>query len=128
MSHTTSVIRNFTATNAAIGRSRIVRFDGTTQTLVLQASASTDNLIGVAEGVEIAASERVDVVLSGVAEVVAGAAFNAGAKLTSDSAGRAVAAAPSAGTNAQIVGVALQQAGAAGDIVSILVAPGAVQG
>lgn len=128
MSRTTSVIKTLTATAAVIEAFRIVKFDGTTKTAVLKASAATDAPIGVAEGIDIAASGRVDVVLSGLTKVVAGAAFNPGAYLASDASGRAVAAAPAAGTNNGIVGVAIEEATAAGDIVEILVAPQSRQG
>jgi NH3-dependent NAD+ synthetase len=128
MSHSTSVIKNLTATAAVIEAFRIVKFDGTTKTSVLKAAAATDAPIGVSDGVDIAASGRVDVVLSGLTKVTAGAAFNPGAYLTSDSAGRAVAAAPAAGTNNGIVGIAVEEATALGDIVEILVNPQSRQG
>ena len=128
MSHPNSVIKTLTATAAAIEAYRIVKFDGTTKTSVLKAAAATDAPVGVSEGIDTAASGRVDVVLSGLAKVTAGAAFNPGAYLTSDASGRAVAAAPAAGTNNGIVGVAIEEATAAGDIVEILVAPQSRQG
>ncbi len=131
MSHPSATIREMQATAAVIGARRIVRFDTTNQAQVLQASAVSDNLIGVVDSiVDVGASRSASVVLSGIAEngVVAGAAFAAGAKLTTDSQGRAVAAAPAAGTNNQIVGIALEQATAAGDIVRILVQQCTVQG
>jgi hypothetical protein len=128
MSHPTSVIKNLTATAAAIEAYRIVKFDSTNKTQVLKAAAATDAPIGVSEGVAVAASERVDVIMSGLAKVTAGAAFNPGQYLTSDSSGRAVAAAPSAGTNNGIVGIAIEEAVAAGDIVEILVNPQSRQG
>jgi hypothetical protein len=128
MSHPTSVIKTLTATAAAIEAFRIVKFDGTVKTTVLKAAAATDAPIGVSEGIDIAASGRVDVVVSGLTKVTAGAAFNPGAYLTSDGSGRAVAAAPAAGTNNGIVGIAIEEATAAGDIVEILVNPQSRQG
>ena len=71
---------------------------------------------------------RVDVVISGITEVEAGAAFSAGALLTADGTGRAIVAAPAAGVNNRIVGIALQPAGAAGDLVQINVTPLSLQG
>lgn len=128
MSRASSVIKTLTATAAVIEAFRIVKFDGTTKTAVLKASAATDAPIGVAEGIDIAASGRVDVVMSGLAKVVAGAAFNPGAYLTSDASGRAVAAAPAAGTNNGIVGIAVEEATAAGDVVEVFVSPQSRQG
>lgn len=128
MSHPSAFIRNFTATAAAIAANRIVKCDSTTQTLVLQSAAAADNHIGVSEGVAVAASERVDVILNGPAVVTAGAAFAAGVALTSDATGRAIAAAPAAGANVRVVGYAIEQAAAAGDLVLINVVPSTVQG
>lgn len=128
MSHPTSVIKTLTATVAAIEAYRIVKFDGTVKTTVLKAAAAADALIGVAEGVDIAASGRVDVVMLGLAKVIAGAAFNPGAYLTSDGSGRAIVSAAAAGVNNGIVGIAMEEATAAGDIVEILVNPHSRQG
>jgi hypothetical protein len=122
------LIKTYTATAAAINSRRIVKFDGTTKTLVLLAAAATDNSIGVATEVAAAASERVDVIHHGVTYVEAGAAFNPGAMLTADSVGRAVAASPAAGTNNRIVGIAIEEAAAAGDLVLMLVNPFSTQG
>lgn len=128
MSHPTSVIKTLTATAAVIEAFRIVKFDGTVKTSVLKAAAAADAPIGVAEGIDIAASGRVDVVITGLAKVTAGAAFSPGSYLTSDASGRAVAAAPAAGTNNGIVGIAIEEATAAGDVVEILVSPQSRQG
>ena len=60
----------------------------------------------------------------------AGASFANGAKsLTTltDANGRAVAAAPATGVNAQIIGIA-EVSGVSGDIGKVFIAPGAVQG
>lgn len=123
-----SITKTYTATNAAINARRIVKFDGTTKTLVLLAAAATDASIGITTEVAAAANERVDVIHIGVAYVEAGAAFNPGAMLTSDSSGRAVTASPGAGTNNRVVGLALEEAGAAGDLVLVLVNPFSTQG
>lgn len=122
------LVKTYTATAAAINARRIVKFDGTTKTLVLQAAAAADASIGVITEVAAAASERVDVVLQGVTYVEAGGTFNPGAMLTSDASGRAVAAVPSAGTNNRIVGIALEESTAAGDLVLLLVNPFSTQG
>jgi hypothetical protein len=64
----------------------------------------------------------------GIALVVAGAAITRGALVTSDSQGHAVTAAPAAGVNNRIVGMAYEAATAAGDIIRVFLAQGAVQG
>lgn len=128
MSQPTSVIKNLTATAAVIEAYRIVKFDATVKTSVLKAAAATDAPVGVSEGVDTAASGRVDVVMTGLTKVTAGAAYNPGTYLTSDASGRAVAAAPAAGVNNGIIGIAIEEATAAGDIVEILVNPQSRQG
>ncbi len=98
---------------------------------VVAAAAATDKLLGVTTGpvqLTSATGDRVDVVVQGVAEVLAGAAFVVGDKLTSDASGRAIVSAAAAGTNNPVVGVALKDASAAGDIVQILVSPQTYQG
>ncbi len=112
---------------AAIGARRIVQF-GASDALVALATAAANASIGVTTDIDAASAERVDVIHAGFAEVVAGAVFTRGALLTADANGAAIAAAPSAGTNARFVGFALASAIAAGDIVPIYVAPGSIQG
>lgn len=117
--------KNFGA-GAALTAYRIVRFSAADT--VVQASAVTDALIGVTNDVAAASGERQDVIVSGIAWVEAGAAFSIGALLTTDAQGRAVAAAPAAGTNNNVIGRAFRAAVAAGDRVEMLIAPGTTQG
>jgi hypothetical protein len=117
--------KNFTA-EAAIAAYRIVK-PGTADGQVVQAAAVGDALIGVANEVGAAITERQDVVVAGVAYVEYGGAVTRGDWLTSDSVGRALAAAPSAGTNNNVIGRALLS-GVSGDIGSVLIAPGRIQG
>lgn len=96
---------------------------------VVLAAAATDALIGVADNLgQATVNARVDVIQSGIAEATAGAAITRGALLSVDSSGRVITAAASAGANVRTIGVALDSAGAAGDIIPILVAPGSFQG
>ncbi|MCE2910381.1 MAG: DUF2190 domain-containing protein [Burkholderiaceae bacterium] len=114
-------------TGAAVARSRIVKFGADERTVVVGA-ASTDLLIGVSDDVAAPATgDVVDVVLSGVATVEYGGTVAAGAYLTSDATGRAVAAAPGAGVNAAIIGIAMV-AGVVGDLGAVLLSPGRIQG
>ena len=129
-----TLIKSYTAA-AAVTVRRIVKFDATSPNPNVQhavaasdASVGVSNMSGEGGGSSTALGGRVDVVLSGVCEVEAGAAFSAGALLTADASGRGIVAAPGAGTNNRIVGIALQPAGAAGDIVQVNVNPMSFQG
>lgn len=117
--------RNYVA-EAAINPYRIVKF-GTADGNVVQAAAAADALMGVCESVGPAIGERVDVVKSGIADVEFGGTVTRGAPLTSDSVGRAVAAAPGAGANVRIIGFA-EVSAVVGDIGPVLIAPGVMQG
>ena len=75
-----------------------------------------------------ALGERVDVVRVGIAWVEASAAITRGALITSDPTGRAVTAAPGAGLNNRIIGIADESASAAGDVIRFMLAPGMLQG
>jgi hypothetical protein len=118
--------KNYTA-DAAIGAYRIVKF-GSADGYIAQAAAATDLLMGVTDRVTAgAAGDRVDVIRSGIAEVEYGGNVTRGQKLTSDANGKAVAAAPSAGSNVQIIGIA-EVSGVSGDIGSLLICPSVMQG
>ncbi|QDL55927.1 capsid cement protein [Rhodoferax aquaticus] len=119
---------NFIA-DAAISNNRLVKF-GTGDRNVAVATAATDSIIGVVNEMPagIATGERVDVVRVGIAWVEAGAAITRGSLITSDAVGRAVTAAPAAGVNNRIIGVADESATAAGDVIRFVIEPGSVQG
>jgi hypothetical protein len=117
--------KNFLA-GGAIAAFRIVRFSAADT--VVQASAVGDGLIGVNDDAPALSGERCDVVMSGMCFVEAGAAFSAGARLTTDAQGRAVAAAPAAGVNNAIIGMAVDAAVAAGDIVRMMISQHSLQG
>jgi hypothetical protein len=120
--------RTFRA-NGAIAWWRIVAPHASIAGDVIQAAAATGALLGVCVQPKGAATtERVDVQLSGEVLVEAGAAFAAGALLTSDAQGRAVAAAPAAGVNNRIIGIALEAAAAAGDQCRLMITQCSLQG
>jgi hypothetical protein len=103
---------------------------GADDNTVVAAAAATDKLLGVTAGPTQNSSvtgDRVDIVVAGIGEVLAGGSFVVGDKLTSDGNGKAIVSAAAAGTNNPIVGVALKDA-ASGDIVQILVSPQTYQG
>lgn len=115
--------------NGAIADRRIVRPHASNAGQVVQAAAVSEALVGVVSQPKgVATLERVDVVHIGETLVEAGAAITAGALLTSDASGRAVTAAPAAGVNNRVVGVALEAATAAGDLIRVLISPCSVQG
>lgn len=120
-----NLVKNFVA-EAAIGKYRIVKF-GTADGQVVQGAAAADLLVGVSTDIAAAINERCDVIVDGQADVEYGGAVTRGALLTSDATGKAVAAAPAAGVNNRIIGIAMVS-GVAGDIGSVLVSPGSVQG
>lgn len=119
------LIKNLTAA-AAIAAYRIVEFAaaaGEVQT----ATASTDMLLGVTGPKGADAGDRIDVCLDGIRDIEFGGTVTQGAFVTADANGKAVAAAPGAGVNAYIIGQAMVS-GVDGDIGSIKLAPGRIQG
>ena len=118
------LIKNFKA-GAAIAKCRILKFDGNLD--LIQGAAVADKLIGVSTGIASASGDRVDVVLSGITEVEYGGNVTGGDLLTTDANGKAVTAAPAAGTNNRVIGVAMES-GVSGDIGSVLIEQGSVQG
>jgi hypothetical protein len=115
----------FTA-GGAISPYRIVRFSAAET--VVQAAAATESVIGVNTDLTIVSGERVEVMTHGIAWVEAGAAITIGAPVTADSVGRGITAAPAAGVNNRIIGLALDAAVAAGDQIRVLLSPGLMQG
>ena len=120
------LLKNFIA-DAAITPYRLVKF-GSADGKVIPAAAATDMIIGACNEVGPAIGERVDVVVVGVAYVEAGAAITRGSLITSDANGRAVVPAPAAGVNNRCIGVALDSATAAGDVITVLLSPCMIQG
>jgi len=117
--------KNFAA-GGAIAPYRIVRMSAADT--VVQAAAATEALIGIQNDVGPASGERTDIIIVGMAFIEAGAAFALGALLTSDAQGRGITAAPAAGVNNRIIGVAIDAAVAAGDIVRVQISQCSLQG
>lgn len=114
------------AAGAAIAARRLLKFsaDG----IVIQATAATDDLIGVSDSLGATAQgDRCDTYVGGVVEIDVGGNIGRGKPVTSDANGKAVQAAPAAGVNNRIIGFA-QATYVAGDIGEFLVAPGSLQG
>lgn len=123
--HSPGLTKSFKA-GAAIGRRLIVKFGAADET-VLPGAAATDLLLGVTTDIDAALGEPCDVHLGGIAEVIYGGNVTRGQKLTSDANGKAVAAAPAAGVNNQIIGIAMAS-GVADDIGAVLLDRSVMQG
>lgn len=107
---------------AAVNPKRVVKFDTAAGT-VIQAAADTDAFIGVAlNDLVSVAGQEIPVGVSGVVQVEAGAAITQGARLSSDSVGRALTAA----SGDAAWGKALQSASAAGSVITAVIASGTV--
>lgn len=119
------LIKNYVA-ETAVAQFRIVK-PGSTDDYVVQSTAATEALMGVSGFVGGDAGGRVDIIKSGITDVEYGGTVTRGDWLTSDASGKAVASAPAAGANANVIGRA-EVSGVAGDIGSVLIAPGRIQG
>jgi hypothetical protein len=117
---------NFTA-GAVIAPFRICKA-GAADNLAIQATASTAGMFGVSDSLGASAtSDRVDIHTSGVVDVEYGGTITRDDFLTSDADGKAVSAAPAAGTNARVIGIA-RVSGVVGDIGLVQIVPGRIQG
>lgn len=111
--HSGSHARAYTAA-AAIPARRFVKF--TADKTVGLATSATDDIIGVTADVGAdAAGDIVDVYRSGPAQVDFGGNVARGKEVVSDANGKAVQAAPAAGTTCRVGGIA-EQSRVAGDI------------
>ncbi|MBX9702379.1 MAG: DUF2190 family protein [Acetobacteraceae bacterium] len=119
------LLKNFTA-GGAIAAFRCVRLSAAET--VVQATAATDAVIGVVQELPVVLGERVDVAVSGIAFAEAQGTIALGDLLTAQGVGRVQPAAPAAGVNNRIIGIALEASTATGDIIRILLTPGSVQG
>jgi len=102
-----------------IAKRRIVAF-GTSDRSAVQATGSSDSLMGVTTELDAAPGERTDVILAGVADVEYGGNVARGALLTSDAQGRAVEA-----SSGRVIGIA-RVSGVLGDLGEVFIAPSLV--
>jgi hypothetical protein len=121
---TTGIEKSVTA-GAAITGFTIGKFGSDDNTMVPGAAAA-DLLSGVFQH-DAENGKEVRVMLSGITRVKLGGSVTRGAKLTSDASALAIAAAPSAGANAQVIGIAMAS-GVSGDIIPMLIALSVMQG
>ena len=114
------LIKSYTA-EGAIPASRIVTM-GTAETQTTLATSAADTALGVSQSQADAADGSViDVTMVGIVDVEAGAAIAAGAWVTADANGKAVAT-TTAGD--EVVGKALTSSAADGDIINLLIEGG----
>lgn len=111
---------------AAVPAFTIVKY-GTADGQVLPGAAVSDKLIGISTDIAAAINERCDYIAAGVADVLYGGTVTRGDQLTSDASGRAVTAAPAAGTNNRIIGVAMVS-GVVGDVGQVIISQSMMQG
>jgi hypothetical protein len=117
--------KNYTA-EGPIAAFTIVRA-GAADKGALQASAVSDPILGISTEVDVVSGERVDVVHEGIADLRLGGTVARGAPITTNASGLGVAAAPAAGVNNRIVGVAVI-GGVSGDIIKVIVSLSSLQG
>ncbi len=121
------ITKTFNA-EGTISQYRIVKV-GAADNGVLQATAVSESLLGVCVTPSgVVSGDRVDVQMFGECLIECGGAITRGAEITTDANGKAVAAAPAAGTNNRIVGIALATTLASGDIMPVLLVPSVKQG
>lgn len=122
---TPTLNKNYTA-ESAVTKFRIVAF-GSSEGQVIHAASATAKSMGVSMELDADLGDRVDIARAGIADVEYGGTIAAGDVLTADSEGRAVVAAPGAGANVRIAGIA-EYDGVTGDIGAMLVGCGFMQG
>lgn len=115
------LITNFNA-GAAVLPYRIIKH-GASDHVAIQSTGPSDFLIGVSDQLGAdAQGDPLDAIRSGIGEVEYGGNVTRGQPLTADADGKAVEAAPAAGTTARCIGHA-EVSGVAGDIGSVHIAP-----
>jgi hypothetical protein len=120
-----NLTKSYTA-EAAIGPFLIVK-PGAADYGVVVGAAVSDKLFGVSTEVSAVSGERVDIVHEGIADVKLGGTVVRGDFITSDATGQGLTAAPAAGTNNRVIGIAIIS-GVSGDIIPVLLDPSMLQG
>ncbi|MBI5885304.1 MAG: DUF2190 family protein [Deltaproteobacteria bacterium] len=123
----TSGLEKSVKCTAALATAYLIAKFGADDDTLSQATASTEELVGVFQHTTTAVGEEVRVMLDGISRVVLGGTVARGNYLTSDANGKAVTAAPAAGVNACVIGQALAS-GVAGDIIPVHIEKTRIQG
>lgn len=123
--HETNMMSKSCKAGSAISANTILKMGADDDSLI-PATAVSETLIGVAVDA-IASGDYGEVMLSGIARVKIGGTVTRGDKITTNASAQGVTAAPGAGTNNGIIGIALMS-GVANDIIPVLLSQGVMQG
>lgn len=126
MGQTAGIEKSVKCTAAIATAFLLAKFGADDHTLA-QATASTEDLVGVFQHTTENAGDEVRVMLSGISKVKLGGTVARGVLVTSDAAGKGVAIGAVAGTNYNTIGRALAS-GVDGDIIPVLLSPSRAQG
>lgn len=123
----TSGLEKSVKCTAAIATQFLIAKFGADDDTLSQATASTEDLVGVFQHTTTAAGQEIRVMLDGISRVKLGGTVTRGGLLTSDANGKAVAIGAVGGTNYAVIGRAMAS-GVADDIIPVLIAPSRAQG
>lgn len=123
----TSGLEKSVKCTAAIATQFLIAKFGADDDTLSQATASTEELVGVFQHTTTAAGQEIRVMLDGISRVKLGGTVTRGGLLTSDANGKAVAIGAVGGTNYAVIGRAMAS-GVADDIIPVLIAPSRAQG
>jgi hypothetical protein len=112
------------AAGAAIAAFRFCKI-GSADFSAIQATDASVAILGVSERIGADSGSPVDVIKGGIAKLELGGAVTRGDLLIPDANGKGVAGSTVSGA-AQFVGAIAEQSGVSGDIIDVLVVPGAV--
>ncbi len=123
----TSGISKAAKCTAAIAAQYTIATFGADDDTLSVASGAANSLVGVFQSTTANPGDSVEVMVTGISSVVLGGNVTRGDYITSAANGSGVTAAPAAGANANVIGIALES-GVSGDIIAVLLAPGRIQG
>ncbi len=109
----------------AVTKYRLLKI-GANDDEVIEAVGVTAPIVGVSSETVVSGA-RIDVDMAGLLKVELGGTVARGDYLTATAAGKAVKAAPAAGTNNDVAGVAMAS-GVNGDIINVMLMPCRIQG
>lgn len=123
----TSGIEKSVKCTAAIATAYLIAKPGADDDTFSQATANTEDLVGVFQHTTAAAGDEVRLMVSGISLVKLGGTVTRGNYVTADTAGKGVAIGAVAGTNYNAIGKALAS-GVDGDLIPVLLCPSRPQG
>ena len=127
MGRTTGLLQKGYTATTAIPKRTLVKW-GAADGTVVPAVAATDFVIGVSSDVDTAIGERCSVAMVGnIEDVIFGGNVTRGDPLVAAAGGKAVVAAPAAGSNVRCIGYA-EVSGVNNDIGTVIISPFTLQG